>query len=88
MSVELRYRCCVEMIEKRDKIVRSRHYPRLKLISPDYDTDCRDCATRTAVRTPSAGRKPHQNKRKRAERSRTPSKASSAKRRCMFNSDG
>ncbi|KAL3892167.1 hypothetical protein ACJMK2_004401 [Sinanodonta woodiana] len=36
---------------------------------------------RTATRTPSAGRKPNQIRRKRAERSRTPSKTLSAKRK-------
>jgi hypothetical protein len=37
--------------------------------------------TRTTVRMPSAGKKPNQRKRKRAERSRTPSKTPNSKRR-------
>ncbi|XP_053375386.1 uncharacterized protein LOC128547267 isoform X2 [Mercenaria mercenaria] len=43
MSVELRFRCCVEMINNRNKILRHKLYPRLVLISPDYDKDCVDC---------------------------------------------
>ena len=44
-SVELRFRCCVEMIVNKKKLLRHRLYHNMELISPDYDEDCLKCAT-------------------------------------------
>ena len=43
-SVELKYRCCIEMIANIHKIVNHRLFAGLELISPDYDKDCVDCS--------------------------------------------
>lgn len=44
-SIELRFRCCIEMIVNKKKILRHRLYHKMELISPDYDDDCLNCAT-------------------------------------------
>ena len=44
-SLELRYRCCVEMVTNRSKVMVHRLYSKLEVLSPDYDRDCLDCAT-------------------------------------------
>ena len=43
-NTELRYRCCIEMVKNRAKMMRHRLFSRIHLISPDYDEDCLDCA--------------------------------------------
>ena len=44
MSTELRYRCCIEMVTNKSKVLHHRMYSRLEPLSPDYDEDCINCA--------------------------------------------
>lgn len=42
-SVEMRYRCCVEMVSCPEKVHRHRAFHKLDQMSPDYDADCVQC---------------------------------------------
>lgn len=42
-SLELRYRCCIEMVTNRSKMMVHRMYNKLEVLSPDYDKACLDC---------------------------------------------
>ena len=44
MSLELRYRCCIEMVTNKSKIMLNRMYTKLEPLSPEYDEDCLNCA--------------------------------------------
>jgi hypothetical protein len=43
-SIELRYRCCIEMVINRHKIVNHRLYDKMQLLSDDLDKDTVSCA--------------------------------------------
>ena len=42
-SLEMRYRCCIEMVSNKTRIMQHRLYPRLTIISPDFEKDCLEC---------------------------------------------
>ena len=44
-SVELRFRCCAELIVNKKRFLRHRLYSSMAVFSPDYDQDCLNCAT-------------------------------------------
>ena len=43
-AIELRYRCCIEMVTNRTRMLRHRLYRALEPVSPDFDRDCLNCA--------------------------------------------
>ena len=43
-SLELRHRCCVEMVTNKAKIMLHRMFRKLEYLSPDYVSDCIKCA--------------------------------------------
>ena len=42
-SLELRHRCCVEMVTNKAKIMLHRMFRELGYLSPDYESDCIKC---------------------------------------------
>ena len=42
-SLELRHRCCVEMVTNKAKIMLHRMFRKLGYLSPDYDSNCIKC---------------------------------------------
>ena len=44
MSLELRHRCCIEIVTNKSKIMLNRMYTKLESLSPEYDEDCINCA--------------------------------------------
>ena len=43
-AVELRYRCCIEMVTNKSRLLRPKLFRALEPITPNYDTDCLNCA--------------------------------------------
>ena len=43
-AVELRYRCCIEMVTNKSRLLRPKLFRALEPIAPNYDTDCLNCA--------------------------------------------
>ena len=43
-AVEFRYRCCIEMVTNKSRLLRPKLFRALEPITPNYDTDCLNCA--------------------------------------------
>lgn len=50
-SIELRYRCCIEMVTNKAKSMSHQNYARIELHSMDYDKDCLMCAKPSSYST-------------------------------------
>ena len=43
MNIELRYRCCIEMVLNRRKYLRHQLFNKLDVLCPDFDRSCIEC---------------------------------------------